>query len=671
MHSFFVVSGLILGLYLYAANLPFFVLISVILFSFFFIRFRLRKTLLFLLGFAIGILFTIVVWFVPVGNGSEFKGMIIESKDNYIIVQSGANRYYVSQSNNSFEVFDYVSISGRITRIQMHSLESRFNFGDYLHGKGVNHEIVYSRIDTIFASFLRPRMAQNALTDGLSSTAQGYINSFVFGDKDYGQGFLRIAQQHSLSHIFGLSGLYVYSLAKIVEYIVNLKFSKRVSNLTSIALVAIFFFISSYRLSIMRILIFRIVRHINVFYLKKRFSSLEVISISFLIILGLNPFSLFDSSFYVSGLIVFMTIFTRNILRRFSLVKRVLVSTTFISLLLLPYSISMNHAFDFLSLVLQPFFLLVSYPSFYFSLLSLARLPCDWYFLFINDLMLMMDGFLGMMSFPLFAPPLTDYMTSVYLISYIFLLFSIDIRVRKLQLVSIFVFVIIGSSIFVPFKNILSEGSVTFIDVGQGDSTLIQTRYGNVLIDTGGNTNYDMATEVLIPFLRKRQVYTIDYLIITHHDYDHNGAVDSLMDNFQVKKYVDTIRHFPLKLGKFEINNLNIYQDFSKDNNYNSLVLQFLLNNKNYLIMGDAPAEIEARIVDNNELDCDVLRVGHHGSNTSTSDYFIERINPQSAVISCGYNNRYGHPHSSVISTLGRANITIRRTDLEGTIYDL
>ena len=115
------------------------------------------------------------------------------------------------------------------------------------------------------------------------------------------------------------------------------------------------------------------------------------------------------------------------------------------------------------------------------------------------------------------------------------------------------------------------------------------------------------------------------------------------------------------------LENLNHYE--AKDENESSLVLYLDFCNKKYLFMGDAPKEIETQIIiDNPNLRCDILKVGHHGSKTSSDDTFIKTIQPKEGIISCGRSNRYGHPNQEVIDTLYRYDVKIRRTDIEGTI---
>ena len=221
---------------------------------------------------------------------------------------------------------------------------------------------------------------------------------------------------------------------------------------------------------------------------------------------------------------------------------------------------------------------------------------------------------------------------------------------------------------FLPVTNIISS-EVSFINVGQGDSCLIRKGTTTVMIDTGGLSYKDIAKETLIPFLRKKRIYNIDLLIITHDDFDHNGGVSSLISNFRVKKYVTDYQQFPIRVNGMTFTNYNSYIQSDSEDNNNSLVIGFKLHKKNYLVMGDAPKEVEEKIInDNPSIKCDILKVGHHGSNTSTSEKFVSYLKPKEAVISCGYKNIYGHPHKSVIDILNQYKVKIRRTDKEGTI---
>ena len=219
-----------------------------------------------------------------------------------------------------------------------------------------------------------------------------------------------------------------------------------------------------------------------------------------------------------------------------------------------------------------------------------------------------------------------------------------------------------------PIENLITA-EVCFINVGQGDSCLIRKGTTSILIDTGGLSYMDVANESLIPFLKKKRIYNIDLVITTHNDYDHCGALDSLKENFYVENVVQTSVNFPININGITLTNYNLHTTEFSDENDKSLVVGFHLMNKDFLIMGDAPIEVEKNIIKEfTHVDCDILKVGHHGSKTSTCDEFIKYLKPEVAIVSCGENNRYGHPHKEVIRVLNNNHVTIRRTDKEGTI---
>jgi len=218
----------------------------------------------------------------------------------------------------------------------------------------------------------------------------------------------------------------------------------------------------------------------------------------------------------------------------------------------------------------------------------------------------------------------------------------------------------------IPLQTFIVNG-VYFINVGQGDSILIKNRDNIVMIDTGGNKSFDMANEVLIPFLKKKQINHIDALIATHNDFDHSGAVVPLINNFPVYNYLTKPDDFPYQIGDISLTNLNDYK--SNETNDTSLVFNIDFIGRKWLLMGDASIDVEKFLIDENkDINCDILKVGHHGSKTSTSDEFLKYTSPQEAIISVGAKNSYHHPNDEVLAKLNKYGIKIRRTDIEGTI---
>jgi competence protein ComEC len=212
----------------------------------------------------------------------------------------------------------------------------------------------------------------------------------------------------------------------------------------------------------------------------------------------------------------------------------------------------------------------------------------------------------------------------------------------------------------------------------------------NILIDTGGisNSDYSITMNKTIPYLKSIGIIHLDYLIITHGDYDHMGEAINLVNNFKVEKVIfncgefndlekDLIKVLDKKkipfyscIKELNIDDNKLYflsnKDYGNEND-NSSVIYTELNNHKFLFMGDAGVEVEEDLIEKYNLkDIDVLKVGHHGSKTSSGKNFINEINPEYSIISVGKNNRYGHPNDSVLDNLEDSKIY--RTDRDGSI---
>ena len=232
------------------------------------------------------------------------------------------------------------------------------------------------------------------------------------------------------------------------------------------------------------------------------------------------------------------------------------------------------------------------------------------------------------------------------------------------------------------------NNEVSILDVGQGDSSLIRLKNKNILIDTGGNINYDISKNILIPYFKSVGIKKIDYLVLTHGDYDHMGEAINLVENFKVEKvifncglYNDLENKLIEVLDKKKIKYYSCIKELNIDNNKfhflqtkeydneneNSNVIYTELNGYKFMFMGDAGVEKEKDILEKyNVSKIDVLKIGHHGSKTSSDKSFIDEINPKYSVISVGKNNRYGHPNKEVLNNLD--NSKIYRTDINGEI---
>ena len=243
----------------------------------------------------------------------------------------------------------------------------------------------------------------------------------------------------------------------------------------------------------------------------------------------------------------------------------------------------------------------------------------------------------------------------------------------------------------------IGSTSVFYIDVGQGDCELIRTPGGKtILIDAGTNATGDE----LVAYLQGMGVQKIDKVIATHPHEDHIGGMDEVVNAFPIEdiylprvaeRQTPTTKTYERLLTSISGNGLQITQgkggmtvleeegvkleflapnsdSYSELNSY-SIVAKLTCGEKSFLFTGDAEVDSEEEMVDlGYPLQSDVLKCGHHGSSTSTSDAFLQAVQPTYAVISCGLDNDYGHPHRETMQKLNRAGVAIYRTDEMGTI---
>ncbi len=249
---------------------------------------------------------------------------------------------------------------------------------------------------------------------------------------------------------------------------------------------------------------------------------------------------------------------------------------------------------------------------------------------------------------------------------------------------------IISNSQYTLNKNtVTTDLKVYFLDVGQADSILISNNNHNMLIDAGNNEDGPL----LVKYLKEElNITKFDYIVGTHPHEDHIGGLDDIINSFEVENILlpevtTTTKTFEDVLDSIANKNLNITipeidstfklgeADLSviytgtdeKDLNNSSIVLKMIFGDYSYLFTGDAETKVEELILNKN-IDIDVLKVGHHGSNTSSSESFLNKVTPSYAVISVGKDNSYNHPSSDTINRLRKYTDKIYMTSELGTI---
>ena len=229
---------------------------------------------------------------------------------------------------------------------------------------------------------------------------------------------------------------------------------------------------------------------------------------------------------------------------------------------------------------------------------------------------------------------------------------------------------------------------IYYFNVGQADAILIDSNNEYMIIDGGNNNDGPL----LVKYFQDLGIKDIKYVIGTHAHEDHIGGLDDIITNFNIntiyipdaftttKTFEDLLdsiakKNMTYKIPKIdktlELGSANfkiIYTGTNtKDLNSTSIILKLTYGNTSFLFTGDAPTTIEKQILDK-DIKADVLKVAHHGSKYSSSAHFLKAVNPKYAIISCGQDNNYDHPHSITLNKLEKMNVKIYRTDKSGTI---
>ncbi len=613
-----------------------------------------NKTRYLLVPFIFTFLLTISM---NVSSPSSFQGygVVQESKENYYLLRTWKTTYYVYEKNNKKEIGDFLYLEGSIQKMNFTIIESQFDFQDYLEHKGVFYQLNIDKEQYKIKSILKTRTILRYLKTACDEKTFQLTKLLLFGESSEGL----------LSTL--MDNLHFYYFFTISAFFFRFLFNKLESKKGK----------HRFFKHLLVILPFMILRPIRLFFIKtildelivfiyqkknKELSSLKKISLSGLILLLINPFFGYQDSFLLIYCLSLFIIVLNQLMFRFKIRKKKVITFVILQLFFMllegykNYEINiMSPFFQLLIPLMTPFILAYSY-LFYLRAFNYLAIVANLYYKFLN----LLDNISLKIT--------VGYISFFYLIVFVFLVlvffFNHGRGQKNKKVVAISTLLIVIS--IVPYRFV--HDYVSFINVGQGDAILIENQGMTLLVDTGGNTKFDIAEESLLPFFKKRRISYIDYFIASHNDFDHIGGLSTLLENNYIKKVV-TDDDFPLKLKTCQVTDLNIYKNKFSDENNKSRVLSFNLLNKSFLLMGDAGIEVEDLLLKSSKLiSHDIIKIGHHGSKTSSSYSFLKMVHPQEAIISCGQNNVYHHPHQEVLERLKKLSIIIRRTDMEGTI---
>ena len=614
---------------------------------------------------------------------SSFEGIVtnIKYSDNsYKITVKNKEEvicYYNSKNKLDISFGDKIKIVGDFYEPSNNTIPNTFNYKKYLNHNRIFYlfsakEIILleenSRLDYKIKNFIIKRI------DKSLDKTKGYVKAFIIGDKTDLEEY-QTYQANGVSHLFALSGMHI-SLLTMVLYFFLKKF--KYQNIFIIIFLLLYLMIANNSASLLRSVIFFILFKIN-----KRFnldiSTKNVLIITVVLLILINPLIIFDYGFLYSVIVTFGLIISSKYFRKNYLFNLFLTSLVAF-LFSLPITLSTNYEINLLSIVnnlfIVPLISLIIYPL---SLLTFIIPFLEPLLCFILSILEKINGILNILAIKLVVPKVSIIF---YLIYYVFLILFIKSNNYKYLIISL---ILILSLKLKPYLN--NSINIYFLDVRQGDSVLIIDKNKVLLIDTGGIKNKTVSDNT-IKMLKSLGYSQINTMIITHGDFDHMGEAITIVNNFTVEKVIfncgpyndlesELIKVLDKKKIKYyscikelniDKNKLYFLQTKEYDNeNDNSNVIYTELDGYKFMFMGDASSSTEKEILNKYNLpDIDILKVGHHGSKTSSSEEFIDEIKPKYSIISVGKKNCYGHPNKEVLNNLEDSKIY--RTDQDGSI---
>lgn len=576
-------------------------------------------------------------------------------------------------------------IKGTLNIPNNNTIPNTFNYKKYLYNKNIYYTISIDNIEILNNSNNLLIKLKNIINNRINNIDnKGYIKAFILGDKsNINKDIYSNYQSIGTTHLFAISGMHITLLSTII-----LKLLHKLKDISKYTILNIFLvlygYIVNYPSSIKRCITFFILNTINKL-LKLNISSIKILIITACILIICNPKIIYDTSFLYSfstvvGILLYQG-YIKDDNKLLSSLKLSIIAFTFS----LPITLSSFYSINFLSILYNilyiPFISIIVYP------LSLLTFIVPSFTPILNICILILEESSKYLSNINILTIYLSVNTIEIFIYYIILIIFIKLKKKYILLILPSILII---NLLIPYID--PNAYIYFFDVSQGDSSLIITPYKKdiILIDTGGipskNSNYKV-TDNIITFLKSKSIKTIDYLILSHGDYDHMGESTNLIDNLSIKQVIfncgsfNTLEKNLIKvlndknikynscIKELNTNNKLYFLQTNKYNNENdnSLVFYTSIYNHKFLFTGDASQEVEQNIINKyNIQDIDVLKVGHHGSKTSSKRQFINKINPKYSIISLGKNNRFNHPNIETLNTLKDSKIF--RTDQDGSI---
>ena len=616
------------------------------------------------------------------GSEIEFELTVLDKKykDNrYTITFEGKEKLISFIDDFLYNIGDKVYVKGNLFKANNNTIPNTFNYQKYLQSRGILWELNISEIKLIkgnsslinkFKSFIINRINNYKYNE--------YLYVFILGDTRYFESDKRdIYTICGLTYLISIGSFQIMIITRLLKYFEGkMRLKKRTSLIINILLIIGYILFIYKSVGVLRGSICYIISSV-LKYFKIKYKYQNIIFLVGIILLLFNPFYIINTGFLYSFTISILLSYSKRIIKG-SYFKKMFTISLLAFIFSIPITIYLNYEINFLSciysLLFIPVFHFIIFPLsiivFIFSFLS----PVYYFIISFLEYILTIISKIDILVFIFRKPSMI-----IIIIYYLIIIFSLKKRS--------YIFLILLLIIHININYILKENIVTFLDVGQGDSVVIKNNNHLFLLDTGGNI-YKSHSDNIIKYIRSLGIGKIETMVLSHGDFDHMGEAINLVENFKVKKVIFNCGKFNdleqelikvldkkkmpyyscIKELNIDKNKLYFLQTKEYDNeNDNSNVIYTELDGYKFMFMGDASVTTEKEILDKYNLpDVDVIKVGHHGSKTSSSKTFINEINPKYSIISVGKNNKYGHPNKEVLENLKESKIY--RTDQDGSI---
>ena len=621
-------------------------------------------------------------------DDKEFIGIVTkyEVKEDKITIEIKAKEKllitykYQDKEFNNLSYGDKIKVKGTLITPSKNTNQNTFNYQKYLYYKKIYYLVEATSINKIANNHNYLYTIKNTLYQKINKLkSSNYIKTLLFCDNTLSKEIKESYRINGISHLFSVSGMHINFFVSIIYlYLNKITYNKRIKYLiTNIFIITyLILFPSS---SLLRSAVMSILYSIN-YLLKLKIKKIDILLLTLGVSLLINPFIIYDLGYIYSYTITFFLVLSSSTLKKKNKINKIIYISLLSFLVSIPITIYNSYEINIISILLN----IILVPI--ISIIILPITILTYIFPILDSILYLFTNTLETISLFISKINITKIIfpkPSLLIIVLYYIIFLLSYQNKKYFYLNIILLIIIYIS---PYLN--SNFEVVMFEVGEADCHLIKYPYNKntILIDTGKN-EYKIKNEV-IPYLKSIGIKKIDYLIITHGDEDHIGGSITLINNFQVKNVIlnkgtftdlekELIKNlnkkkipYQININKINLSNHTIYLlNNTKYNNENdnSIITYFTYQKYKFLYMGDASITTEDNLLENYNLNnISILKVGHHGSNTSSSKDFISQINPSISLISVGENNIYHHPNKEVINNLSKSRIY--RTDINNMV---